>query len=88
MTLSEPQIRVTGDQHDLADILAGDLLKEAEERLRFVVNRAREEHGLHSAALKTEEGWEAYAYRCSPLKVSYGLNAPTGECVWRRQVHL
>lgn len=88
MTLAEPQIRVTGDQHDLADILSGDLLKEAEERLRFVVNRAREEHGLKRAELKAEKGWEIYAYRSGAISISYGLNAPHGECVWRRIVHI
>lgn len=89
MTLTEPQIRVTGDQHDLADILAGDLLEAAEESLRFVINRAREGNGLHVAPLIDGDGaWEIYAYKASPLSVSYGLNSPQGENVWRRQVHL
>lgn len=89
MTIAEPQIRVTGDKHDLCDCIAGDLLEEAEKQLRLVVNKAREEDGLHVVPLNYGDGiWEIYAYKASPLSVSYGLNSPNGENVWRRQVHL
>lgn len=87
MTLAEPQIRVTGDERELSDILSGDLLKEADERLRFVVNRAREENGLKYVQLRNGPGWEVYAYRASPLTISYGLNGPGGN-EWRRQAHI
>jgi len=87
-TLAPPAITVTGDKHDLEDVVAGDLLRAAQEHLADVKKDARAEPGLHSRQFGGSTGvWEVYAYRYGPLSISYGLNSPKGECVWRQQEH-